>query len=65
MASRTAEDLLADRRNNATVSWVLLAFLAAIATESFVTGDLAWSVFVASVLVLCVLPPLAFRDAEV
>lgn len=65
MASRTAEDLLADRRNNALVGWVLLVFLGAVATESVVTGDLAWAVFVAGVLALCILPALAFRDPEV
>jgi len=65
MTARTAEDLLADQRNNAVVGWAFLVFLAAIVAEGFLTGDLAWGVFVASVLALCVLPPLAFRDAEV
>jgi len=65
MASRAAEDLLADRRTNALVGWVLLVFLGAVATESVVTGDLAWAVFVAGVLALCTIPPFAFRDPEV
>jgi hypothetical protein len=60
----TAENLLADRRTNAVLGWVLLVFLSLVAIESVVDGDLAWAVFVSVVLVLCLVPPLAFRDAE-
>lgn len=64
MAERTAERLLADSRTNALIGWLLMLFLAAIVTESVVGGDRAWAVFVGSVLVLCILPPLLFRDPE-
>jgi len=64
MSQRTAEDLLGNRRTNAVVGWILLVFLGAVAAESVIGGDVPWAVFVASVLVLCIIPPIAFRDAE-
>lgn len=65
MERNTAETLLADRRTNAVVGWALLAFLALVAAQSFLSGDLAWGVFVASVLALCVVVPVSFRDPAV
>ncbi len=59
------ESLLADRRNNAVVGWLLLAFLAVVAVESVSGGDLAWTGFVATVVVLCAIPPVAYRDATI
>lgn len=63
--ARTSEALLADRRNNAIIGWVLLLFLAVVAVESFITGDLSWGVFVATILVLCLVVPVSFLDREV
>jgi len=65
MAPRTAEDLLANRRKNALAGWVIMVFLGAVAGKSFVTGDLDWGIFVAVVLSLCIIPPLAFRNPDV
>lgn len=62
MAGYSADKLLADSRTNALIGWVLMLFLAAIVTESVVSGDTAWAVFVGVVLLLCVLPPLVYRD---
>jgi hypothetical protein len=65
MAQLSAEDLLARRRTNALVGWLLLVFLGFVAGESLVLGDIAWATFVLVVLVLCIIPPVAFRDPEV
>lgn len=64
MSQRTVEDLLTNRRVNSIVGWILLVFLGVVAAGSVLRGDLAWTVFVAGVLALCVLPPIAFRDPE-
>lgn len=64
MAGYSADKLLADSRTNALIGWMLMLFLAAIVTESVVSGDTAWAVFVGVVLLLCVLPPLVYRDTE-
>lgn len=60
----TAEDLLADKRTNAVLGWLLLLFLGAVAAGSFITGDLSWGIFVTSVLALCLVVPVTFRDPE-
>jgi small basic protein len=62
--TQSAERLLADSPNNALVGWLLLVFLAGVVAESLATGDLAWAVFVAGVLGLCIAPPIVFRDPE-
>jgi hypothetical protein len=64
MGPRNAEGLLASTPKNAIAGWFLLLFLCAIAAGSFLDGDLAWGVFVLGVLVLCGLPPVAFRDPQ-
>jgi hypothetical protein len=65
MAPQSAEDLLADQRTNALIGWLLVVFLGLVTAESAVTGDIQWGVFVASVLVLCLIVPVAFRDPTV
>lgn len=47
------------------VGWLLLAFLGVVAVESTFGGDLAWAGFVAMVVVLRAIPPLAYRDQTV
>jgi hypothetical protein len=64
MSQRMAENLLTDRRVNAVVGWIFLAFLGVVAAGSVLGGDLTWAVFVTGVLVLCLLPPIAFRNPE-
>lgn len=65
MDTPTAEDLLADRRNNALIGWFLLLFLALVVGESVFNNDLAWAVFVSVVLGISLIPPVAFRNPEV
>jgi hypothetical protein len=55
--------MLADRRRNAAAGWLLVAFLAAVAVESVLAGNLLWAGFTAAVVALCVVPPIAYRDA--
>jgi hypothetical protein len=62
MAQRSAQDLLANRQFNAVVGWLLVAFLGLVVAESVADGDVAWATFVFTVLVLCTIPPVAFRD---
>lgn len=64
MSGLSADRLLADSRTNALIGWLLMLFMAAIVTESVVGGDTAWAVFVGAVLLLCIVPPLVYRDTE-
>lgn len=64
MADLSAQDLLADRRLNAVFGWLLVAFLGLVVVESVLDGDIAWAAFVFTVLVLSIIPPVAFRDPE-
>lgn len=54
--------LLGDRRRNAAVGWVVVAFLAAVVAGNALGGDRLWAGFVAVVLGLAVVPPIANRD---
>jgi hypothetical protein len=65
MEPPTAEDLLADRRNNAIIGWSLLLFLALVVGESVLNSDLAWALFVSAVLGICLIPPVAYWNPEV
>jgi len=65
MVEQSAADLLADQRTNAVLGWLLVVFLGLVATESVVTGDSQWALFVASVLALCLVVPVSFRDPTV
>jgi hypothetical protein len=65
METPTAEDLLADRRNNALIGWFLLIFLTLIVGESVFDNDLAWALFVSVVLGISLIPPVAFRNPKV
>lgn len=64
MAQLSAEELLADRRLNAVVGWLLVVFLGLVVVESIADGDIPWAVFVTGIFVLCLVPPVAFRDPE-
>jgi hypothetical protein len=65
MAPQSAESLLADQRANAVLGWLLVAFLGVVAAESVVGGDIQWIIFVAGVVSLCLVVPVAFRDPMV
>lgn len=65
MAQFAAEDLLASRRVNAIVGWLFIAFLGLVVVESVVDVDIPWATFVLAILLLCIIPPVAFRDWEI
>jgi hypothetical protein len=54
--------LLADQRRNAAIAWLFVAFLVLVAGQSVLEGDLLWTGFVLVVAVLCLVPPVAYRD---
>jgi hypothetical protein len=62
MSGSPLSELLSERRRNATISWLLLA-LAALAGVGgvIVTGPL-WSVFAVVIVLLGLVPPIAFRS---
>lgn len=62
MRRSTVGSLLADRRRNATVAWVLVAFLVAVLVGTAVGGDLLWAGFVGGMLALALVPPVAHRN---
>jgi len=64
MAQSVSGTLLQNRRTNAIIGWIFLLFFGFVLGESAITGDFAWALFVFGILVLCILPPLAFRDPE-
>lgn len=54
--------LVRDRRLNAALAWVVTAAVFLTAVESLLTGDVLWAVFASAVVVLIVIPPVAFRS---
>lgn len=64
MAQPSPEDLLVDRRYNAVAAWLFVAFLGVVAVESVVEGDFPWALFVGTILILCLLPPVSSRSLE-
>ena len=54
--------LIEDKRTNAAVSWLLVAFVALVGVES-APEDLVWVTFTAAVVLVVVVPPVAFRNA--
>lgn len=57
--------IMENQRGNAFVAWLLLVIIASVAVESVFSNDPIWSVFVVGVLVLCSIPPIAYRDPTV
>lgn len=64
MEESSPQDLLADRRTNAVVAWLFVAFLGFVFVESIFDGDFPWALFVLGILVCCLIPPVAFRHPE-
>lgn len=56
--------LLRDHRLNAVVGWLVTAVVGLTAIRSVLTGDLLWGAFAAAVLVLILLPPVAFLSVR-
>jgi hypothetical protein len=63
MARTQVDALLADRRRNAAAAWTLVAFLGAVALGNLLAGTLVWAAFVAGLLALALVPPVAYRTA--
>lgn len=55
-------ELLDDGRRNALASWALVAVLAAAAVGIVVVSGVLWSLFALVLVVLAVIPPLAYRS---
>lgn len=64
MSRSTLEELLGGSRINATIAWVLIVAIAAIGVGELVTGGLLWTSFAAVLVVLALLPPIAFRSSR-
>ncbi|SDJ67201.1 hypothetical protein SAMN05216226_10730 [Halovenus aranensis] len=64
MAELSPQDLLANRRANAAVAWLFVAFLGAVVVESLLDGDVPWALFVFGIVSCCLIPPIAYRDPE-
>ncbi|WP_302080076.1 hypothetical protein [Salinibaculum rarum] len=56
--------LLRDARLNAALAWAITGVVALVAVDGFLTGDPLWGAFATAVLVLVVIPPLAFLSAR-
>ncbi|AHG04320.1 hypothetical protein HALDL1_12480 [Halobacterium sp. DL1] len=54
--------LIKDQRTNAVVAWLLVLFVALVGVES-APEDLVWVTFSAAVVVVVLVPPVAFRNA--
>ncbi len=65
MADFEFEQLLRGARFNAILAWVITGVVALVAVGSFLVGDPLWSFFAVAVLVLIVVPPLAFLSPQV
>jgi hypothetical protein len=65
MAGEAAELLLTERRYNTVIGWAIVGVLALAALGSFLNGENAWTVFIGGIVILCVIPPFAFRNREV
>lgn len=57
--------LFRNTRTNALIAWALTCFLGLVLVESVADADRQWIVFVATVGVVAVVPPTAYRDWRV
>ena len=64
MAEIDVGGLLQDARLNAIIAWLVTAVVVLTAVGSFVSGDLLWAVFAATVAGLMLVPPVAFRSSR-
>ncbi|MFC4450497.1 hypothetical protein [Halorussus aquaticus] len=55
-------DLVGNERVNAGLGWALVAFLALVATEEILDGNLLWAGFAAFVAALALVPAVGHRD---
>ena len=64
MTETEFEQLLRDAGLNAVLAWVITGAVALVAVERFLTGDVLWGSFAVVVLLLILVPPLAFLSAR-
>lgn len=65
MPGSTLQGLLADGRRNAVAAWLLVALAAAVWVGELVVAGVLWSTFALVVVILAVLPPIAYRSRYV
>ena len=56
--------LLVDRRRNASIAWVMVAFLGLAAIANLLDGDPLWSGFILGMVALVVVPPVVDRNVR-
>ncbi|GAB3663148.1 hypothetical protein [Halopiger thermotolerans] len=62
MTDSALDELIAGGRNNAALAWALIVAIAAVGVGELLTGGLLWAMFVAVLVALALLPPIAFRS---
>ncbi|MFT4947170.1 MAG: hypothetical protein ACI8TL_001410 [Natronomonas sp.] len=65
MSSTALSDLLAERQRNATVSWLLLGLCALAGVGGVIATGPLWSVFAVVIVLLGLVPPIAYRSRYV
>lgn len=65
MSSNSLSDLLSERRRNATISWLLLGVAALAGVGGVIVTGPLWSVFAVVVVLLGLVPPVAYRSRYV
>lgn len=65
MSFSELDQLLDDGRRNAVIAWLLVALLASASVGVVVVTGVLWSLFALVLLVLAVIPPLAYRTPYV
>ncbi|WP_157972404.1 hypothetical protein [Saliphagus sp. LR7] len=65
MSGSTLTGMLADGRRNAVAAWLLVALAAAVWVGELVVAGVLWSTFALVVVILAVLPPIAYRSRYV
>lgn len=65
MSGSTLTGMLADGRRNAVAAWLLVALAATVWVGELVVAGVLWSTFALVVVVLAVLPPIAYRSRYV
>lgn len=65
MSLSELDQMLDDGRRNAVLSWLLVALLAAASVSVVVVTGLLWSLFAFVLLVLALIPPIAYRTPRI
>lgn len=64
MAEVEFEQLLHNARLNTVLAWIIVGVVALVAVEGVLSRDILWSGFPVAVLLLILIPPLAFRSVH-